>query len=62
VNGLKIGESQVSVRPICTTDFNSNTSIFIRNITEATNINDFLPILNKFGIVLAAYVGAFKSL
>lgn len=62
LNGLKIGESQISVRPTCTTDFNTNTSIFIRNITETTTINDFLPVLSKFGIVLSAYVGEITAL
>lgn len=56
LNGLKIGESIVKVRPTCTTDFNSSTSIFIRNITDTTTIKDFLPVLSQFGNVLSAYI------
>lgn len=56
LNGLDIEGSKVIVRPTCTTDLNSKTSIFIRNLTEQTTINDLLPLLSQFGIVLSAYI------
>lgn len=56
VNGVTIEGSVVRVRPNCTTDYNSSTSIFIKHVTEGTTINDFLPIISKFGTVLSAYI------
>lgn len=56
INGATIDGSVVQVRPTCTTDYNSATSIFIKHVTEGTTINDFLPIISKFGTVLSAYV------
>ena len=56
LNGLAIDGSKVVVRPTCTTDLNSKTTIFIRNLTDQTSINDLLPLVSQFGIVLSAYM------
>ena len=56
LNGLAIDGSKVVVRPTCTTDLNSKTTIFIRNLTDQTSINDLLPLVSQFGIVLTAYM------
>ena len=56
LNGLAIDGSKVSVRHTCSTDLNSKTSIFIRNLTDQTSIIDLLPLVSKFGIVLSAYM------
>lgn len=56
LNGLAIDGSKVSVRPTCTSDLNSKTTIFIRNLNDQTSINDLLPLLSQFGIVLSAYM------
>jgi RNA recognition motif-containing protein len=46
----------LSVRHTCSTDLNSKTTIFIRNLTDQTSINDLLPLVSQFGIVLSAYM------
>ena len=56
LNGLALDGSKVVVRPTCTTDLNSKTTIFIRNLTDQTSINDLLPLVSQFGIVLSAYM------
>lgn len=56
LNGATIDGSVVRVRPNCTTDYNSLTSIFIKHVTEGTTIIDFMPTISKFGTVLSAYV------
>ncbi len=45
LNGLAIGGSKLSVRHTCSTDLNAKTSIFIRNLTDQTSINDLLPLV-----------------
>jgi RNA recognition motif-containing protein len=56
INGLAIDGSKLSVRPTCSTDLNSKTTIFIRNLTDQTSINDLLPLVSQFGLVLSAYM------
>jgi RNA recognition motif-containing protein len=56
INGLEIDGSKLSVRPTCSTDLNAKTTIFIRNLTDQTSINDLLPLVSQFGVVLSAYM------
>ncbi|TNV86215.1 hypothetical protein FGO68_gene7587 [Halteria grandinella] len=51
-----IDGSQIAIRPTGSTDFNTATSIFLRNIPDGTTLNDLYPGLSQFGTVIASYL------
>jgi RNA recognition motif-containing protein len=56
LNGAQLLGATIVVRPDGKTDFNSNSSIFIKNIPDGTNMGDLFPLVARFGIILSTYV------
>ena len=46
----------IRIRPTGFTNYNPDTSIFVKGIPDSTNLDDLYPLLEKFGTVVASYV------
>lgn len=56
MKGSDMDGAIIRIRPTGFTNYNPDTSIFVKGIPDSTNLDDLYPLLEKFGTVVASYV------